>query len=136
MRAPYKDSSTECAGHSGGSPKSLLRYERRPLQRESWSCLQHGISAEEPATWTTAYQAHGLDGLRVIKREAPIDLQIAERDEWRAAKLLIRRHGDQAQDEATRLANLVFFGDTWQSRWVRIGRAIEALQAPKRSERN
>jgi transposase-like protein len=98
--------------------------------------LRHGISAEELATWITAYDAHGLDGLRVIKREPPIDLQIAERDEWRAAKLLIRRHGDQAQDEATRLANLVFFGDTWHSRWVRIGRAIEALQAPGRSERN
>jgi hypothetical protein len=30
MRALYDDSSTECARHSGGSPKSLLRYERRP----------------------------------------------------------------------------------------------------------
>jgi transposase-like protein len=98
--------------------------------------LRHGISAEELATWIKAYDTYGPDGLRVIKREPPIDLQIAERDEWRAAKLLIRRHGDQAQDEATRLANLVFFGDTWHSRWVRIGRAIEALQAPGRSERN
>ena len=94
--------------------------------------LRHGISAEELATWITAYDAHGLDGLRVIKREPPIDLQIAERDEWRAAKLLIRRHGDQAQEEATRLANLVFCGDTWQSRWARIRRAIEALQAAQR----
>ena len=96
--------------------------------------LQHGISAEELATWITAYDAHGPDGLRVIKREPRINLQIAERDEWRAAKLLIRRHGDRAQDEATRLGSLVFCGDTWQSRWVRIGRAIEALQAARPGE--
>ena len=69
--------------------------------------LRHGISADELSTWITAYEAHGPDGLRVFKREPPVDLQIAERDEWRAAKLLIRRHGDGAQAEATRLANLV-----------------------------
>lgn len=91
--------------------------------------LRHDISSEELATWITAYDVHGPDGLRVVKREPPIDLQVAKRDEWRAAKLLIRRHGDYARDEAARLANLAACGDGWQSRWVRIGRAIEALQA-------
>ena len=65
----------------------------------------------------------------MTKPELPIDLRIAQRDEWRAAKLLIRRHGDRAKEEATRLANVVACGDAWQSRWARIRRAIDALQA-------
>jgi transposase-like protein len=91
--------------------------------------VRHGITAEELAKWIRAYDTHGPDGLRMIKPEPPVDHQIAERDEWRVAKLLIRRYGDHAEGEATRLANLVACGDAWQSRWARIGRAIEALRA-------
>jgi hypothetical protein len=69
--------------------------------------------------------------LRVHNPPAAIDHQIARRDEWRAAKLLIRRHGDRAQIEATCIANLVGCGDDWKSRWARIRRAIEVLQLPR-----
>ena len=98
--------------------------------------LRHGVSAEELAAWIRAYDANGPRGLRVAKPPPAIDHQIAQRDEWRAAKLLIRRHGDRAQIEATRIANLVGCGDDWKSRWARIRRAIGVLQAPRRDNPN
>ena len=81
---------------------------------------RHGVSAEELTAWIRAYDADGPRGLRVAKPPPAIDRQIAQRDEWRAAKLLIRRHGDGAQVEAARIANLVGCGDEWKSRWARI----------------
>jgi hypothetical protein len=104
-----------------------------PASFSFWESIGFIPDQEEGHThilpWIIAYDAHGPDGLRVIKSKPLIDHRIAERDEWRAAKLLIRRHGAHAHDEATRLANLVIYGDTWQSRWARILLAIEALQA-------
>jgi hypothetical protein len=51
---------------------------------------------------------------------------------WRAANLLIRRHGADAELEAARLQDLMFDrGDDEGRRvWARIWRAIKALNAP------
>jgi hypothetical protein len=53
-------------------------------------------------------------------------------DIWRAANLLIRRHGDDAGLAAARRADLMLDrGDLeGQNVWKRIGRAIVELQAP------
>lgn len=57
---------------------------------------------------------------------------ISDLDIWRAAILLIRRHGVDAELEAARLADLKLDrGDVDGQRvWRRIIRAIEALRAP------
>jgi hypothetical protein len=55
---------------------------------------------------------------------------ISEIDIWRAANLLIRQHGDDAELEAARLSDLILGrGDDegWHV-WRRIRRAIKALQ--------
>ena len=54
-------------------------------------------------------------------------------DIWRAANLLIRQHGDGAELEATRLADVMLDrGDRdGQVVWMRIKRAIGELQAPQ-----
>jgi hypothetical protein len=51
---------------------------------------------------------------------------------WRAANLLIRQRGADAETEAARLADLMLDrGDReGQLVWMRIGRAIVELQAP------
>jgi hypothetical protein len=51
---------------------------------------------------------------------------------WRAANLLIRRHGPDAELEAAKRADLMLDrgDDDGRLLWVRIRRAIEALQAP------
>ena len=56
---------------------------------------------------------------------------ISELDIWRAANLLIRQHGAQAELEACRLADMMFDrGDRdGQLAWLRIRRAIAELQA-------
>lgn len=61
------------------------------------------------------------------------DTMVAEMDIWRAANLLIRRHGENAELEAGRLADLMLDrGDRdGQLLWMRIRRAIVALQAPR-----
>jgi hypothetical protein len=63
---------------------------------------------------------------------------IFERDIWRAANLLIRQHGDRAELVATLRADLVLDrGDhDGQIVWMRIRRAIAALQAPPQSKPN
>jgi len=57
---------------------------------------------------------------------------IADIDIWRAANLLIRQRGADAEIEAARLADLMLGrGDReGQLVWMRIGRAIVELQAP------
>jgi hypothetical protein len=57
---------------------------------------------------------------------------IADIDIWRAANLLIRQRGADAETEAARLADLMLDrGDRGgQLVWMRIGRAIVKLQAP------
>ena len=57
---------------------------------------------------------------------------IADIDIWRAANLLIKQHGDGAEIEAARKADLMLErGDRdGQIVWLRIRRAIVALQAP------
>jgi hypothetical protein len=59
------------------------------------------------------------------------ETMIAEIDIWRAANLLIRRHGDDAELEACRLADLMLDrGDRdGELVWMRIRRAIGELQA-------
>jgi hypothetical protein len=56
---------------------------------------------------------------------------ISELDIWRAANLLIRQHGAEAQLEAVRKQDLMLDrGDEeGQLAWARIRRAIRALQA-------
>ena len=62
---------------------------------------------------------------------------ISDLDIWRAATLLIRKHGADAELEAAKRADLMLDrGDDEGRRvWARIRRAIEALQAPLRSGR-
>ena len=58
---------------------------------------------------------------------------IPDLDIWRAANLLIRRHGDDAEIEAARKADAMLDrGDRdGQVVWLRIKRAIGELQAPQ-----
>jgi hypothetical protein len=57
---------------------------------------------------------------------------ISDLDIWRAANLLIRKHGAEAVLEAARLADLMLGRGDNEGRlvWARIRRAIEALHAP------
>jgi hypothetical protein len=57
---------------------------------------------------------------------------IAEIDVWRAANMLIQRHGDGAELEAARLADLMIdrADRDGQMVWMQIRRAIVELQAP------
>jgi len=57
---------------------------------------------------------------------------ISDLDIWRAANLLIAQHGDLAEIEACRLADLMLDrGDCdGELLWLRIRRAIVELQAP------
>jgi len=57
---------------------------------------------------------------------------ISELDIWRAANLIIRKHGDDAELEAAKRADLMLErgDDEGRHLWARIRRAIEALQAP------
>ena len=61
-----------------------------------------------------------------------VRLVISDLNIWRAAHLLISRHGDQAELEACRLADLMLDrGDRdGELLWLRIRRAIADLQAP------
>ncbi len=58
---------------------------------------------------------------------------IPDLDIWRAANLLIRQHGEDAELEAARLADkMLDRGDRdGQLVWMRIMRAIAELQAPQ-----
>jgi hypothetical protein len=57
---------------------------------------------------------------------------VSNLDIWRAANLLIRRHGGDVELEAARLQDLMLDrgDDDGRLVWARIRRAIEALQAP------
>jgi hypothetical protein len=61
---------------------------------------------------------------------------VSDLDIWRAANLLIRRHGTDAQLEAACLQHLMVDRGDDEGRlvWVRIRRAIEALQAAPRNK--
>jgi hypothetical protein len=63
---------------------------------------------------------------------------VSELDIWRAANLLVGRHGAAAASEATRWAGrMLDRGDCegWQV-WARIRRAVEDLQALRRGRLN
>jgi hypothetical protein len=57
---------------------------------------------------------------------------ILEIDIWRAANLLIRKHGSHAELEAAKRADVMLDRGDEDGRvlWARIRRAIEARQAP------
>jgi hypothetical protein len=57
---------------------------------------------------------------------------VSNLDIWRAANLLIREHGADAELEVARLGDLMFGrgDDEWRLVWARIRRAIDALRAP------
>jgi hypothetical protein len=57
---------------------------------------------------------------------------VSEIDIWRAANLLIRRHGADAELEAACLADIMLDRDDndGQQGWKRIRRAIEVLNTP------
>jgi len=61
---------------------------------------------------------------------------IPEIDIWRAANLLIRKHGANADLEAAKRADLMLDrgDDDGRLLWMRIRRAIETLQAPRQGE--
>ena len=63
---------------------------------------------------------------------------VSNLDIWRAANLLIREHGADAELEAARLQDLMLDrGDDEGRRvWARIRRAIEALRAPRSGKPN
>jgi hypothetical protein len=63
---------------------------------------------------------------------------ISEVGIWRAANLLIRQQGANADREAARLQDLMLDRGDGEGRlvWVRMRRAIEALQAPPSSKPN
>jgi hypothetical protein len=56
---------------------------------------------------------------------------VSDLDIWRAANLLIRRHGANAEREAARRADLMLDrgDDDGRLLWARIRRAIDGLQA-------
>ena len=58
---------------------------------------------------------------------------ISELDIYRAANLLIRHHGQEAEIEATRKADLMVDRADIEGRsvWLRIRRAIIEMQAPQ-----
>jgi hypothetical protein len=57
---------------------------------------------------------------------------------WRAANLLISKHGANAELEAAKRADLMLDrgDDDGRLLWMRIRRAIEDLQAPRRGRLN
>jgi hypothetical protein len=57
---------------------------------------------------------------------------LSELNIWTLANLLIRKHGANAESEAARQQHLMLERGNYDGRvlWTRIGRAIEALQAP------
>jgi hypothetical protein len=63
---------------------------------------------------------------------------ISDLDIWRAAILLIRRHGADAEIEAAKRADLMLGrGDLdGQAVWKRVRQAIAALQAPVKGPLN
>ncbi|HJU19328.1 MAG TPA: hypothetical protein VJ770_22975 [Stellaceae bacterium] len=63
---------------------------------------------------------------------------ISDLDIWRAANLLIRQYGAEAEIEAARHADLMLDRGDRDGRlvWMRIGRAIAALQAPPSGPRH
>jgi hypothetical protein len=63
---------------------------------------------------------------------------VTELDIWRAANLLIRRHGESAELEAAHMQGLMLNrgDDEGRLQWARIGRAIEALRAEPRGKPN
>lgn len=98
---------------------------------------QHGISAEELAAWLRAYDAYGVRGLRLTKPASAVGPQIAQIDIWRAATRLIRQHGAKAEIEAAGLARMLHRGDkAGRRQWMRIRRAIRALQARPKGRPN
>jgi hypothetical protein len=58
---------------------------------------------------------------------------VPEIDIWRAANLLIRRHGANAELEAAKRADLMLDrgDDDGRLLWARIRRATETLQTPR-----
>jgi hypothetical protein len=65
----------------------------------------------------------------------PKSSDISDLDIWRAAHLLICRHGANAEIEAARRADLMLDRDG-QLVWIRIRRAIAELQAPPTGPRH
>jgi hypothetical protein len=63
---------------------------------------------------------------------------VSDLDIWRAANLLIRKHGSDAELEAAKRADLMLDrgDDAGRLLWARIRRAIEELQAPRRGRLN
>jgi hypothetical protein len=63
---------------------------------------------------------------------------VSDLDIWRAANLLIRRHGANAELEAAKGADLMLDrgDDARRLVWTRIRRAIEALQVVPSGRRN
>ena len=63
---------------------------------------------------------------------------VPEIDIWRAANLLIRKPGDNAELEAAKRADLILDrgDDDGRLLWMRIRRAIEDLQATRRGDPN
>ena len=63
---------------------------------------------------------------------------VSDLDVWRAANLLICKHGANAEFEAAKRADVMLYrgDDDGRLLWARISRAIEDLQAPRRGRLN
>jgi hypothetical protein len=63
---------------------------------------------------------------------------VSDLDIWRAANLLVQRHGADAELEAAKRADLMLDrgDDDGRLLWMRIRRAIEDLQALRRGRLN
>jgi hypothetical protein len=90
----------------------------------------HYFAAERDA-WDFLRLCDAVDGIPAIVPGTPRAM-ISDLDTYRAANLLIRRHGADAEIEATRRADIMLErGDRdGQLVWMRIRRAIAQLQAP------
>jgi len=94
------------------------------------ACLKRRLAVPsecQPDMLTHADQ-FGIDG----------ELVISDLDIWRAASLLIQKHGVDAELEAAKCSDLMLDrgDDDGRLQWTRIRRAIEALHAPPTGKPN
>jgi hypothetical protein len=90
----------------------------------------------QSGTKASGYARPSLKSISTIRSQGAA--VISDLDVWRAANLLIRQHGAEAEIEAARVADLMLDRGDDEGRpvWSRIRRAIDALQAPPQGKPN
>jgi hypothetical protein len=126
------------------SGRSVRRIPKpRPAGSVLRGCSIWSKKAERSAYWTrerTRRRAQGMsfsvsprgDSGGPPRLAVPKAPGISELDIWRAANLLIRQHGDDAEIEAARRADRMLDRGNRDGQlvWLRVLKAIVALQAP------